>query len=112
MIASAYVLSLSTGSYDDYREYTIGVFSSEEKALRAKRSIEAEIQKEKAATFKDTGWRSHYDPESWELGELSDQDLVDWYDFTMEKSILDDINKLWTEPFTLDRNDFNLKDLR
>lgn len=112
MAANVYVLSLSTGTYDDYREYILGVFSSEEKACKAKASIEAEITRGKEATFRDTGWCNHYDPESWELHELSPEDFEDWYDFTTEKSILDEINKLWIEPFVLDRNDFNLKDLK
>jgi hypothetical protein len=112
MVASVYVLSLSSGTYDDYREYILGVFSSEDKALIAKGEIEAKIQRGKKTTFKDTGWCNHYDPESWELAELSSKDLEDWYDFTMEKSMLEEINKLWIEPFILDCNDFNLKNLR
>lgn len=106
-----YVLKLSSGTYNEYREEVIGVFSSEEKVNKAKVSAEAQIQKGIEATFKDTSWRYPSCAEEWGIDELSKEDEIAWYDFIWKKSALGDVNQLWAEPFILDQNDFALKDL-
>jgi hypothetical protein len=111
MIMTVYVLKLSSGAFDEYRQCDLGVFSSDDRANKAKASIEAEIQREKEATFKDTSWFHPSDAEEWQIDELSDEDLRAWYDFHWEKSFLESINSIWVEPFILDENNFTIKDL-
>lgn len=104
-----YLLYLSSGSYDDYQEVILGVFSEGSKALAAKIAAVSTIENLKEETFKDTGWKYYYDPEDWELGELSAEDSTDWFNFCDKKCKVGEINRIWIEEKELNEFNFNLE---
>lgn len=104
MNATVYLLMLSQGSWDDYTERVLGVFTKEEKALITKASLETELRELKEATFKDTGWRHFDDVEEYQLEDMSKEELGNWMHFALNKSGLEQINRLWIEPHTLNEH--------